>query len=471
MDTDRSKKKVLDIDEILPYIGEFGKFQKILVAMLTIIYFSMSFQILMIYFSTMIPSWQCNANSTVCHFNGTLSPDDHSRCNMTRTEWHYVEPNHYSLATQFDIKCDEHWKLELTSAIFFVGWGIGAILYGYLGDKFGRKILLFPSVTGIYVVCFASAFMPNITLVMICRLIIGVLIVGAIVQPSILMAELVGNKHRPISGLIPMLAYPSGYCVLALKAYLLRNWKLLSIVCTVPYVWVLAFYTFVPESVRWMQINGKADEVMIEFRRIARWNKMDLPNNIVLATPPSGQQKVSGSLLKSKKVILQTLIQGLVWMASAMCFYGLQLAANDLAGSVYKDFVYLSVIAVPAILLDIYVCDNYGRKKAILCPLFLAGVACLCVAFIPPTGTLRTVRVVFGILGKCMATAPLEGLYIWSAEVFTTDIRSKGMGFVQVRCFSYVLFKVSITIRFYSLFGIIGSRYSDDCLFFFRYFR
>ena len=428
------KKMILDIDGILPYIGEFGRFQKILVGMIFVIYFAMSYQILIIYFSTMIPMWECNGNSSVCLFNGTLASDDRSRCNMSRSEWHYTEETHYSIATQFDIKCDEEWMLELTSAIFFVGWGVGAIIYGWLGDKFGRKILLFPSVTAIYVVCFVSAFMPNISLIIICRLIIGTLMPGAVVQSTILMAELVGNRHRPISGLMPMLAYPVGYCVLALKAYLLKNWKLLSIICTVPYIWILGFYTFIPESVRWMQIHGRNEDVMNVFRRIAEWNKKTLPQNIVLSSVDGLQEKSneSGIFFKSHKIAKQTIIQCMIWLAAAMSFYGLQLAANDLSGSVYKDFVYLSVIAVPAILLELFVCNRFGRKKANLVPLLLAGFACLAVGFIPPEGNLKTARVIFGILGKCMVSATFEGIYIWSAEIFPTDIRSKGMALVQV---------------------------------------
>ena len=380
----------------------------------------------------MIPTWECNGNSSVCLFNGTLASDDSSRCNMSRSEWHYTEETHYSIATQFDIKCDEEWLLELTSAIFFVGWGVGAIIYGWMGDKFGRKILLFPSVTAIYVVCFVSSFMPNISLIIICRLLIGTLFPGVIVQSIILMSELVGNKHRPTSGLIPLLAYPVGYCMLALKAYLLKNWKLLSIICTVPYIWILGFYTFIPESVRWMQIHGRNEDVMNVFRRIAKWNKKTLPQNIVLSSVDGLQKKSNGRFLKSRKVVIQTVIQCMIWLSSGMAFYGLHLAANDLEGSVYKDFVYLSVIAVPAVLLEIFVCNKFGRKKAILVPLLLAGFACLAVAFIPQKGNLKIARVIFGILGKCMATGTFEGINIWSAEIFPTDIRSKGMGFVQV---------------------------------------
>ena len=111
-----------------------------------------------------------------------------------RTNSITLSGNHFSIATQFDI-CEEEWKLELTSGIFFVGWAIGALLFGWICDRFGRKIVLFPSIAGIQLICFISAFMPNVYLVILCRLLIGILIPATLVQPVILITELVGSKY------------------------------------------------------------------------------------------------------------------------------------------------------------------------------------------------------------------------------------------------------------------------------------
>ena len=51
--------------------------------------------------------------------------------------------------------------------------------------------------------------------------------------------------------------------------------------------------------------------------------------------------------------------------------FQLQMAANDLAGGIYKDFCYMAIIAIPGILLCIWVADRFGRKQANLIPLFI----------------------------------------------------------------------------------------------------
>ena len=63
---------------------------------------------------------------------------------------------------------------------------------------------------------------------------------------------------------------------------------------------------------------------------------------------------------------------------------------------------------------------------------FIASIASLVVAFIPAKGSMKTLRVVFGMVGKFFATGTLESLNCWTSEIFPVDVRSRGMGFVQV---------------------------------------
>merc|ERR1712226_1745052 len=133
--------------------------------MFFMMFMATSFQLFIMYFSIIIPSWKCVDNGTICILNSTLPNDDYRRCNMPRNEWDYTEPKEFSLATQFDIDCDKRWLLSLVTSIFFIGWGIGAIVFGFLGDRFGRTKIIFPSLSVILGVGFISSFIPNIYLI------------------------------------------------------------------------------------------------------------------------------------------------------------------------------------------------------------------------------------------------------------------------------------------------------------------
>ena len=195
-------KVTLSLEEVLPYIGEYGRFQQILGLIISLINILVAMQVLIINFSTIIPTWTCTKNNTSCLFNGTLSANDKRKCHLPRDAWEYTEKKEFSLVTQFDIHCKDEWLLILLSSIYFVGCAIGAIVLGWIGDKYGRKFLIFPSFTITVLVGYISSFLPNIYLIVGCRFIIGFFVYGTITQGYILISEVVGSKQRPFACLI-----------------------------------------------------------------------------------------------------------------------------------------------------------------------------------------------------------------------------------------------------------------------------
>ena len=427
-------KRVYSIDEILPYIGEFGRYQKLLDVMIFIITFPMSYHPVLMYFATLVPSWKCVKNGTICLFNGTFSSDDTLRCNLPRNEWYYVEKKEFSLVTQFDIDCNHTWILQLTISMFFVGWGVGAIITGLIADRYGRKKCIFPSVAMIFIVALITPFMPNIYLVILCRFIIGFFFPGACIQAFILISELVGTNKRPLATLIPFISYPTAWIILTLKSFLIRNWKITAIVCTLPYVFVLGFYRLVPESIRWLQLNGRTEEANQILRKIAHCNKKELPSNIILSSPNVTSKSKSKlfDIFRTRKMALQSSIQIYIWIFIALTFFGLQLASSDLEGSVYRDFVFLCIVEYPSAFTAIYTSKRFGRKKSTLIPMLIAGVACLGIAIIPERGNLKIARVILGVAGKMLISMAFHAIYIWSAEMYPTDIRATAFGVLQV---------------------------------------
>ena len=160
-----------------------------------------------------------------------------------------------------------------------------------------------------------------------------------------------------------------------------------------------------------------------------------MPKNIVLAKPRINLTSSEGSfldLIRSCKVALRNCIQTYIWTFIALNFYGLQLAASDLEGSVYRDFVLLSIVEIPAIFIAIASCKRFGRKKTSLVPLLFSGCACLVIAFIPDQGKWKVARIVLGMLGKLFTSVTFNSLYVWSTELFPTGVRAAGMGVLQV---------------------------------------
>ncbi len=272
------EKRSFMIDDALAYFGEYRQFQWILDACFCIMSLPRVFQVLLMTFAAMDPPWRCAENSTVCTWNHTLPSSNRLRCNnMTRSDWEYGAPAHLSIASQFDLQCDGEWKMHLMTSIIFLGWGLGAPVLGFVADTMGRKAVIYPSQAIIIVVGFICSFFNSVPLIIVARFIIGFFIPGATVQGFVLMSEYVGPKRRPLAGILIFVSFSASMCILPLKAYLIRNWKHLSVVCTIPYLLTLMTYFFVPESVRWLRLRRGKSELMETFRRIAYWNKVEMP--------------------------------------------------------------------------------------------------------------------------------------------------------------------------------------------------
>ena len=72
-------RRELTVEQILPLVGDNGKFQKLLLVCFMMTLFATFTQPLLSFFITLTPSWRCVGNSTVCPWNGTFPDQDERR--------------------------------------------------------------------------------------------------------------------------------------------------------------------------------------------------------------------------------------------------------------------------------------------------------------------------------------------------------------------------------------------------------
>ena len=66
-------------------------------------------------------------------------------------------------------------------------------------SRYGRKVVLFPSMTVMISADFASSFVPEYWLFFTLRLIIGIFTIGVTLNLMVMVSELVGSKYRIIT--------------------------------------------------------------------------------------------------------------------------------------------------------------------------------------------------------------------------------------------------------------------------------
>ena len=131
-------KKCLRMDEALPLIGEFGKYQILLDIALCIMTFPNSMLVLIPYFTQYNPPWRCSRNSTICRYNGTFGAYDklyESRCTMPRSAWEYTKPKDYSIITEV-----RHHKHTTTMMLICISRPVNDVHAGTYPAQFTRSI-------------------------------------------------------------------------------------------------------------------------------------------------------------------------------------------------------------------------------------------------------------------------------------------------------------------------------------------
>jgi SHS family lactate transporter-like MFS transporter len=138
---------------------------------------------------------------------------------------------------------------------------IGAFLFGWLAERFGRRPVLMADIILFSVLEFASGFAPSLASLLILRFLFGVGMGGEWgLGASLVMESIPARLRGPVSGLLQS-GYPSGYFVASLAFYLLFDrigWRGMFMVGVAPAFLVLLIRMHVKESPVFEASRGEA---------------------------------------------------------------------------------------------------------------------------------------------------------------------------------------------------------------------
>jgi SHS family lactate transporter-like MFS transporter len=137
---------------------------------------------------------------------------------------------------------------------------IGAFVFGWLAERFGRRPVLMVDIILFSVLEFASGFAPSLMTLLVLRFLFGIAMGGEWGLGASLVMESIPAKLRgPVSGLLQS-GYPSGYFVASLVYFLLFDrigWRGMFMVGVAPALLVLLIRIHVKESPVFEARRGK----------------------------------------------------------------------------------------------------------------------------------------------------------------------------------------------------------------------
>uniref|UniRef100_A0A8C6ZAU9 Solute carrier family 22 member 13-like n=1 Tax=Nothoprocta perdicaria TaxID=30464 RepID=A0A8C6ZAU9_NOTPE len=346
--------------------------------------------------------------------------------NKCSNGWVYPSTQTPSLLTEFDLVCDKKDLNDISQAIYMLGLLLGAMIFGPLSDRIGRRpvILISMLIQGLFGV--GIAFVPHFYVYMAFRCVVGASMSGITMTILALAMEWVGVSYRPHAVLVSHCCFAIGQMILAGLSYGIRNWRLLQIAGSVP-IFALFFYFWVlPESARWLMTKGRVEEAKKILQKAASMNKRTIPPGLL--EQPEVQTKPGSTmdLFRKKHLCKVTLIMLCAWFANSLAYYGISLNVTNFGLDIYLTQLAFGAVEIPARASCILLLQWFGRKKCQGFLLLLSGLVCLIITGIPED--LPVVITVLAIIGKFATSASFSTSYVYTAELFPTVVRQTGVG-------------------------------------------
>jgi MFS transporter, putative metabolite:H+ symporter len=336
----------------------------------------------------------------------------------------------------------QDWHLTYgESALILFSSGVaavpGAIFFGWLGDKLGRRKVFMITVLMFSVATGAMALTPDRGWIYltVMRFVVGAGVVGVAAVDMPLLQEFVPAAKRGwLSGLSIALVPGGGLLAATFATYLggVVGWRGLFALGLLPALMAFLIRVWVPESPRWLIGQGRIEEA----RRSLAWALQIQPEAIVLpALLPQPQKASWVELFKYPRSIAAGALVGLsqtgavglgLWMVTLLVMV-LQVKPAEASFLV----IWISLTQIVGRGFGSWLTDRLGRRYAgSLCCLLAALATSL-------AGYLHSIYI--GVVPMFFVLLLLQGFfgngnsaisYPYMAEMWPGSLRASGFGFV-----------------------------------------
>ena len=340
-------------------------------------------------------------------------------------------------------------QFGLSASVYLLGAVVGALFFGWLTDRLGRKKLFYITLLTYVLATIASGFAWNFTSFMVFRFITGMGIGGEYAAVNATIQELIPARRRGFTDLVVNgsfwvgAALGAGGAVVVLDPAVVDpewGWRLAFVIGGAIGFLILFLRRWIPESPRWLMTHGDpegANRVMdgIE-QRVREDTGRELPP---LEEPPLRLRRHKGGWFGQSAGVLwsryreRTVLGVCLMAAQAFCFnavlftYALVLTKfygvpNGHVGLYILPFA-LGNFLGPLLLGRLF--DTVGRKPMIAGTYALSGVLMVAVGYLFSTGVLDAAQqTIAWTIIFFFASAAASSAYLTVGEAFPLEVRA-----------------------------------------------
>ncbi len=327
------------------------------------------------------------------------------------------------------------YELSWLTSSGLLGMIVGAALSGAISDRLGRRTVILYTLLIYSIGSFLCGLANDYWMLMIFRFITGFGLGGELPAASTLVSEVSPLKSRGRNVVILESFWAWGWIAASLVAFLAIpefGWRAAFFIGAVPALFA-AFLRFkVPESPRYLELNGRRDEaekIVSDFERAAGVEpvKDDSPVEKQEKKPWYEEFK----MLWTKANLRTTAVLWIIWFGINFGYYGFVLWTPTLLTEQGFDIVkslgftlVMCIAQLPGYFSAALLIERLGRKPTLV--IYFAGTAVA--AWLFGHADSEAMILATGCLLYFFALGAWGCVYSYTPEVYPTDVRGSGNG-------------------------------------------
>jgi len=336
------------------------------------------------------------------------------------------------------------WKLSPPQIGFlisagYVGQLIGALLFGWIAERYGRMTGMIWSIATFAVMSCACALAWDYNSLVAFRIIQGLGLGGEVPIAAVYISEIARTNVRGRFVMLYELIFPvgiAGASLLGLWIVPTLGWQYMFLIGAAPAVLVLFLRAVLPESPRWLASVGRLQDADAALSLIERATEQATGQPLPAPQPVVQVVEKGASLadLFGKLYLRRTLVVWLIWFTAYLVNYGLSIWMPTVYRTVFKlplDValrygLITTALGLVGAAIAAFVIDHVGRKT--LFAICFAGCAAALIALAMIANPTAEQVLTYISISYFFVSAINLGVYLYTPELYPTRMRAISVG-------------------------------------------
>lgn len=332
------------------------------------------------------------------------------------------------------------WKLTgpevgLLISIGYIGQLVGALLFGWMAERYGRLPAMAAAIATFSIASFACALSWNYESLLVSRTIQGLGLGGQVPIAAVYISEIAKAEGRGRFVLLYENVFSVGVVVASLVGSVIvpaYGWQAMFAIGGIPVVLALIVPRALPESPRWLASRGRSAEAEAAVAEIEEKTKRYTGKPLPAVGPDiaASVKKASWADLVGGIYLRRSLVVWTIWFSAYVVYYSLNIWLPTLYRTMFnvpldqalRLGVITSVCALAGTLTSAFTADWLGRRLLFTLSLGGAGL-CMTILWWLGASTLMQVVVLGGAACYFAGIAVLT-VYVYTPELYPTRARA-----------------------------------------------